>query len=74
MVVPAGYGDGHVEQILVNLLDEGYRGFLSLEPHLADFTGFDALEQNGEKKEKMSGEEAYTTAYLALKKILDKIL
>lgn len=74
MVVPAGYGDGHVEQILANLLDEGYQGFLSLEPHLADFTGFDALEQNGEKKEKMSGEEAYTTAYLALKKILDKIL
>ena len=32
------------------------------------------FEQNGEKKEKMSGEEAYTTAYLALKKILDKIL
>lgn len=74
VVVPAGYGDGYIEEILLNLLNEGYKGFLSLEPHLTDFTGFDALEQNGEKKEKISGEKAYTTAYLALKDILDKIL
>ena len=74
MVVPAGYGDGHVEEILENLLQNGYEGFLSLEPHLADFTGFDALEQNGEQKgHKMSGEEAYTTAYDALRKILDRL-
>lgn len=73
MVVPAGYGDGHVKSILSELLEEGYQGFLSLEPHLADFTGFDALEQNGERKEKMSGEEAYTTAYQALKEILQSL-
>lgn len=73
-VVPAGYGDGHIEEILDDLLQNGYDGFLSLEPHLADFTGFAALEQNGEKKEhKMSGEEAYTTAYNALRKILSRL-
>jgi sugar phosphate isomerase/epimerase len=32
--VPAGQGDGHVEEILVDLNKSGYSGFLSLEPHL----------------------------------------
>lgn len=73
IVVPAGYGDGNVEEILKSLLEEGYEGFLSLEPHLTDFTGFGTLEQNGElEQRKMSGEEAYTTAYRALKEILNK--
>jgi sugar phosphate isomerase/epimerase len=33
-VVPAGHGDGHIPQILKDAWDGGYRGFLSLEPHL----------------------------------------
>ena len=43
MVVPAGQGDGQVEPILVDAWKSGYRGFLSLEPHLAaheQFSGF----------------------------------
>ena len=44
-VVPAGYGDGNVETILRALFDSGFNGFLSLEPHLANFTGFSFLEQ-----------------------------
>lgn len=71
-VVPAGMGDGHVEEILNLLKAEGYKGFLSLEPHLSDFAGFSALEQNAAEKKKLSGEEAFTLAYEALKKILDK--
>jgi 3-dehydroshikimate dehydratase len=42
-VVPAGQGDGNVELILVDAWNSGYRGFLSLEPHLAaheQFFGF----------------------------------
>lgn len=41
--VPAGHGDGHVEEILVDLNKSGYSGFLSLEPHLKaaeQFSGF----------------------------------
>ncbi|HEX4052827.1 MAG TPA: sugar phosphate isomerase/epimerase family protein [Tepidisphaeraceae bacterium] len=41
--VPAGHGDGHVEEILVDLKKSGYSGFLSLEPHLKaaeQFSGF----------------------------------
>lgn len=72
-VVPAGMGDGHVEEILKMLKTGGYKGFLSLEPHLSDFEGFSALEQNGAVKKKMSGEEAFTMAHEALKKILERI-
>jgi 3-dehydroshikimate dehydratase len=42
-VVPAGEGNGQVEAILVDAWKSGYRGFLSLEPHLAaheQFFGF----------------------------------
>ena len=41
--VPAGHGDGHLEEILVDLNKSGYSGFLSLEPHLQaakQFSGF----------------------------------
>ncbi len=33
-VVPAGQGDGHIGTILADAYQSGYRGFLSLEPHL----------------------------------------
>ena len=72
-VVPAGHGDGNVEKILKMLKDSGYQGFLSLEPHLADFAGFSSLEQNAGEKKKLSGEEAFTIACEALRKILERI-
>lgn len=72
-VVPAGHGDGNVKEILKMLKDSGYQGFLSLEPHLADFAGFGALEQNAGEKKKLSGEEAFTLAHDALMKILDRM-
>lgn len=73
-VVPAGYGDGNVKEILADLIKNGYEGVLSLEPHLADFIGFSDLEQGEtEKKEPMSGEESYTTAYNALRKIIEEL-
>lgn len=72
-VVPAGMGDGKVESILKKLKESGYEGVLSLEPHLADFTGFSALEIHAVKKEKMDGEEAFTMAYNALKRILERV-
>lgn len=42
-IVPAGQGDGHIGEILKDAYASGYRGFLSLEPHLSiagQFTGF----------------------------------
>lgn len=73
-VVPAGMGDGNVEKILTLLKDSGYKGYLSLEPHLTDFFGFSKLESGkAERKEKLSGEEAYTLACNSLREILERI-
>lgn len=73
-VVPAGHGDGNVKEILQMLKESGYEGFLSLEPHLADFAGFSALENGkSEKKEKLTGEESFTLAHESLVKILGEI-
>ncbi|MDE5950322.1 MAG: sugar phosphate isomerase/epimerase [Acetatifactor sp.] len=72
-VVPAGYGDGNVKEILRQLKANGYRGYLSLEPHLSEFTGFSSLEKDGKIGKKLSGEEAFTLAHDALVKILETI-
>ena len=72
-VVPAGYGDGNVKEILRQLKTNGYRGYLSLEPHLSEFTGFSSLEKDGKIGKKLSGEEAFTLAHDALVKILETI-
>lgn len=69
-VVPAGAGDGNVAEILNRLDKEGYAGFLSLEPHLADFAGLKSLEKEVKERGRTDGEEAFCTAYRALEKLL----
>lgn len=72
-VVPAGYGDGNVKEILKKLKADGYKGYLSLEPHLTEFAGFAALEKNGKTEGKLSGEEAFTLAHDSLVKLLNLV-
>ena len=74
-VVPAGFGDGNVEKILFNLFDSGFDGFLSIEPHLFNFTGFAGLEKGKDRIEisgqkPLNGFEAFSLAYTSLKDIL----
>lgn len=69
-VVPSGMGDGHVPEILKMLKDSGYRGFLSLEPHLSNFAGFQSLEHNTGEKKVLDGEAAFTLAHQSLLDIL----
>ena len=70
-VVPAGYGDGHIAEIIGELKKEGYRGFLSLEPHLGTFSGLEALETDDKMMSlEKSGPEKFTIAYDALMKII----
>lgn len=69
-VVTAGEGDGNVAEILSRLDREGYSGFLSLEPHLADFAGLKALEKEAKERGRTDGESAFCTAYQALTKLL----
>ncbi len=77
-VVPAGMGDGNVEAILKDLYANGFSGFLSLEPHLFNFTGFAGLEK-GEKNigggpaKVLSGEEAFALAHDSLINVLSKL-
>jgi sugar phosphate isomerase/epimerase len=61
-VVPAGAGDGDIEPILVDAYKSGYRGFLTLEPHLKV-----AAHSHGE-----TGPELFKTAVDALKAILTR--
>lgn len=73
-VVPAGQGDGHVKEILTGLLHDGWRGFLSLEPHLVDFSGLAALEQDAKRRNSaLDGKSAWKTALDALRDILKDI-
>lgn len=74
-VVPAGYGEGRVADIIHALADRGYEGFLSLEPHLGTFKGLEFLEIKssiGEAKEQSTA-ESFDIAYNALMDILRKV-
>lgn len=74
-VVPAGMGDGNVAVILKDLFDSGFEGYLSLEPHLSDFLGFDSLEGTEKKTlmtegRKLTGVEAFELAYNSLLNVI----
>jgi sugar phosphate isomerase/epimerase len=62
-VVPAGEGDGKIEPILTDAYASGYRGFVSLEPHLKV-----AGHSHGE-----TGPELFKTAADALKQLCRRI-
>lgn len=73
-VVPAGQGDGYVEEILGDFMTLGYNGFLSLEPHLVDFSGLQALEQDVQKRNSvMDGKTAWKTALDALREMMSRL-
>ncbi len=60
--VPAGEGDGQIEPILRDAYASGYRGFVSLEPHLSvagQFSGF-------------SGPQMFKVAVDALRKLCER--
>ncbi|NLF38085.1 sugar phosphate isomerase/epimerase [bacterium] len=62
-IVPAGEGDGHIPEILRDAYESGYRGFLTLEPHLqkaGQFVGF-------------TGPELFKAAVDALKNVAAQI-
>ena len=74
-VVPPGQGDGQLKELLGKFKASGYQGFLSLEPHLADFAGFSALEDGKSMavNRKLTGEEAFTLSHDSLVKILEEL-
>ena len=67
-VVPAGMGDGQWPLLVETLRAMNYDGYLSLEPHLGDFTGFAELEQETvEKADKSQGAALFRLAAQKLK-------
>ncbi|MFT5374512.1 MAG: sugar phosphate isomerase/epimerase [Candidatus Latescibacterota bacterium] len=62
-VVPAGYGDGGIEEILRQAIASGFDGFLSIEPHLKA----DDPVHGG------TGPERFSKAVTALRTVLDKV-
>jgi sugar phosphate isomerase/epimerase len=62
-VCPAGDGDGQVRELLQALVAQDYRGFLSLEPHLAT-----AGRSGG-----FSGKEYMAIAVEALRKVMGEV-
>ena len=59
-VVPAGQGDGEIRETLAALAQDGFDGYLSLEPHLAAAGQFGGY----------SGPDGFRTAARALKELL----
>lgn len=73
-IVPAGMGSGKIFDILSNLISGGWHGFMSMEPHLVDFTGLAELEQNAAHRGSvLSGKEAWQLALGSFKKLLADI-
>lgn len=76
--VLCGTGDGQIESILTQIFKAGYKGFLTLEPHLVVFDSINDLElehstetiQNSVAKD---GAEGYKMQYEALLQILANI-
>lgn len=62
-VVLVGDGDGELRETLTALRDDGYAGFASLEPHLADVNALGGF----------SGPEAFGRAGRALRTLTDEI-
>jgi hypothetical protein len=71
-LVPAGHGDGKIEDLVAKITDDKV---LSIEPHLAVFSGYENFDKT-QMKHKFhftSCEEAFDTAVNALKEIIIKV-
>ena len=74
-----GTGEGKIKELLTRAIrDEGYEGFLTLEPHLVLFASLQSLETEDaahiiKQNKAKDGAEGYAMQYSALKEILDAI-
>ncbi len=73
-VRPAGYGEGRIKDILHELDQDGYEGFLSVEPHLGYFAGFEKLEKRMvDDSMPKGGQQTFTVAISALKELMKEL-
>ncbi len=69
-VVFPGMGEGSLCEILSKLNKNGFKGFLSLEPHMTDFSGFSKLERDDMKMHEGNNKLSWHIALNSLKAIL----
>ena len=75
-VVPSGFGDGQITKLIKIYSSKPGRSFLSVEPHLAVFKGFENLEDNKSINKDFvyeSTEKSFTAAVEAAKSILNNL-
>jgi sugar phosphate isomerase/epimerase len=73
-VVPSGYGDGKVKEILTDLYKNGFEGFLSLEPHLQRFKDYGRLRIDSKVLDMEDGGlKQFAIAKIALDTIIREI-
>lgn len=71
---PSGYGDGRIKDMLIDLKEDNYYGFLSIEPHLGTFAGYDQLELSPTLSELPSGgPKSFSIATTALRRLLGSV-
>lgn len=73
-VVPPGTGDGQLSAIFDKLDQSGYKGYLSLEPHLANFAGLGSLEKDAAVRAENDTEKAFCIAYPCTRRTSWKII
>jgi len=74
IIVPCGQGDGKIKEVLKELYNRNFEGFLSLEPHLVSFEGMGKLERDSKwKKLPKGGPLQFAIAAVALKKVISEI-
>ena len=69
-IVLPGQGDGKLISIFKALDKNHYQGFLSLEPHLVNFSHLKNLENEVSKRKMTDGATAYEMAYKELLRLL----
>ncbi len=71
-ILPAGKGDGKIEEILRDLYKNGYNGYLSLEPHLYNYKIPEDVSKLVKSFE-TENQQKYAVAYEALAEVLEKL-
>ncbi|NCC07359.1 MAG: sugar phosphate isomerase/epimerase [Clostridia bacterium] len=73
--VVCGTGDGQIPEVLRCAFENGYNGFLTLEPHLVLFSSMKSLEGalKFKKAKAKNGADGYTKQYNALCEILNSL-
>jgi len=73
VVVPAGHGNVQYKEILTELKNSGKHFYMTLEPHLGMFEGFEDIEHGRRILGKGNNKDNFVLAFESIKKIVDSL-